>query len=374
MDLIVKKCVTEEGLLLLKDRWQELADLHTKFEWFYYWWLAKKEKYELYVLTVEKNNQVLAIMPLVREKVRYLGLPVKCLQFISGDLPNEILIGNQDIKNSFRACLNFLYCNRKDWDKIYIKFLDFESAKLQQLLQLLNNSHIPYLFETGNTSPYIKVNKSWEEYYNSLSKKFRSTINNRLNKFRKSGTFEIVTYNKPENVKIGLAEIFQIADKSWQGQIDRAISSERDSEFFSKFVKVAAIKNWLDLRVLKFNKVPIAFSCSVIYSDTFFGVKTGYDPEYSKFSPGTILIYHMFRDLYKSGIKEFNLLGTPNTFKMKWTDLIRQYYNITIFRKELRFFPEYVTRKKIIKRIKKNRFLSNLSNALKNSLTNLFNN
>jgi len=369
--LLVKIHVSEKELLALKDRWDQLIETHPHkgiwltFDWFYTWWQNKRESFEPYVISVEKEDTLMAIMPLVKEKSRFWSLPLNRLQFVAGDHPNEILVGNRDIDNCLQACADFLRHHRRDWDQIFLRFLSLESGTVEKFLALLDGSKIPYIFETGNASPYILADNNWEAYDDSLSTKFKRNIRNIQRKMQKLGTSEVVSFNKPEQVKTGLGEIFEIAEKSWQGQIEKAISSDRDRVFFSEFAKAAAHKNWLDLRVLKLNGIPIAFCYNIVFSDIFFGLKTGYDPEYRNFSPGTILLYETFHDLIEKGVKELNLMGTHSFFKARWTDLVRQHYDITIFRKQPRFLSQYIKRKWLYKWLKQFSIIRKMKQFLK---------
>ncbi len=53
---------------------------------------------------------------------------------------------------------------------------------------------------------------------------------------------------------------------------------------------------------------------------TVYALKIGYDPAYERFSPGKLLTYTMVSRAVTRGIPTYELLGTDEPWKYRWTD------------------------------------------------------
>jgi hypothetical protein len=75
------------------------------------------------------------------------------------------------------------------------------------------------------------------------------------------------------------------------------------------------------LHFLNFNGEKIAFDYCLPYKDHFNVLKTGYNPAFSKNSPGRVLHLKVLRNLYEKGtFKVYDLLGNCDAWKKEWTD------------------------------------------------------
>ena len=63
--------------------------------------------------------------------------------------------------------------------------------------------------------------------------------------------------------------------------------------------RFAAERNWLRCYILYCKNVPVAFMVGYQYEDCFFYIDVGYDPEWAKYSVGSVLQLEVMEDLYR---------------------------------------------------------------------------
>ena len=56
----------------------------------------------------------------------------------------------------------------------------------------------------------------------------------------------------------------------------------------------------------------------------YYSLKIGHDPEFRRFSPGKLLAYTMVSRAVASGLHVYELLGTDEPWKDRWTELARE--------------------------------------------------
>jgi CelD/BcsL family acetyltransferase involved in cellulose biosynthesis len=85
--------------------------------------------------------------------------------------------------------------------------------------------------------------------------------------------------------------------------------------YFRDLAKELLKEGWLDLSFLRFQKKEIAAFFSFDFSETKFIYNSGYDPDFSWYSPGIVLSAYCIRGAIEKGIKGFNFLRGREDYK-----------------------------------------------------------
>ena len=118
-----------------------------------------------------------------------------------------------------------------------------------------------------------------------------------------------------------LAEGFRVEQLSWKGRQGTAIASDaRTLHFYTAVARWAASLDWLRLAFLRFDGCAIAFQLDLEMGSAYYSLKIGYDPEYQAFSPGKLLMYTMVMRAVATGLSVYELLGTDQPWKYRWTE------------------------------------------------------
>ena len=83
---------------------------------------------------------------------------------------------------------------------------------------------------------------------------------------------------------------------------------------------------------LTIDSKPIAMHLGLVMNGCYYSPKVAYDENFSRFSPGQILVRHVIADLPQVGVKKYDFLGPRALWKSVWTDSFREHYNCYIFR------------------------------------------
>jgi len=338
-------------LLKLKHEWDNLheeSDIDhpfLTFEWISCFWRSYGKDKELIILTAREGGKMVGIAPLMKTRITHRGFRFKAVTFIADYFHTSragfILSGNK--KEALTAMIEYLRKTDSLDDVCLFPYLvkDSENEILlsDTLLNKIQKNHItiPCL-----VSPYIKINQSWDNYFKTRSKNFCDNFTKLNNRYKRAGNFEIIKYTD-RDIEEAIQELLSVSRNTWQYDNGTAIAStEANIEFYSSFIKKAAVRGWLNLWILRKNDKPIAFVYDLVYKDKEFGIKTGYDKEYCKDSPGEYLIGNIIKKCFDDGMTEFEMLGGPNSYKLRWTTLSRAHikymmFGNTLYGKLLRF-------------------------------------
>ena len=64
---------------------------------------------------------------------------------------------------------------------------------------------------------------------------------------------------------------------------------------------------------------------------TYYSLKIGYDPAFVHYSPGKLLAYAMVERAVESGLASYELLGTNEAWKDRWTTAQREYVRLEAY-------------------------------------------
>jgi len=216
------------------------------------------------------------------------------------------------------------------YDMLDYSQLDNEDISFSQVAHALKSSKFttePY-FCFGNW--YLKLNnRSFEEYYNSLSSKLRNTIKRKTNKLSKEQTYRIETIENETELHKYIDDYNKIYHKSWKNK-------EPYPDFIPGLVTTAAREGWLRMGILYVNDIPAASQLWLIYKGTANIYKLAYDEDFSKYSVGSILSKYLFEiAIDKDKVHTIDYLTGDDSYKRDWMSHRRERWGIRAYNKSL---------------------------------------
>ena len=148
---------------------------------------------------------------------------------------------------------------------------------------------------------YINLQQSFDDYQAKFSSKSRSTIKRKIKKFAKQCGDDIrwQRYNDAAEMAEFYRLARQVSSRSYQEKLlDAGLP---DSADFQEQLKTAAEQDLVRGYVLFDGDKPIAYMYCPIHEGILMYDYLGYDPDYMKWSVGTILHWRAFEDIFNEG-------------------------------------------------------------------------
>jgi CelD/BcsL family acetyltransferase involved in cellulose biosynthesis len=296
-----------------------------------------KEKQKLRVLYVTDNNRIIAIAPLRQSSVEFKGcLGYKVIEPLAhGNTDYSNFILSEKATECLRIFLSYLY-ERADWDYLYIYDVP-ETSILVDLLSKDGSLFPRFEAEKGVVCPYIEIPSSAEEMFGNLSSNFRSYLHRSLRKLEKTcGEVEIKEYQELGSLKDSLRIFFDLHQKRWvsKGQSGNFRNKEQRG-IFSYTAKLLEEKNWFALYFLTADNKPIAAKYCLKYKQKLYDNLSGWDPEYSAYSVGNLLLLKILEKCIAEGIREYDFMQGAESYKFRWTNRYRRTLNLIFVNSKL---------------------------------------
>lgn len=190
---------------------------------------------------------------------------------------------------------------------------------------------IPYL-ETGR----LRCDTSFDSYWLSRSNDLRNNLERRLRKLEMAGDgVKLVPRRCPEEMVHAVHEYSRIEAAGWKGQAGTAVDmNSAQGQFYREIMEEFSKKGEAIVFELHLNGKVIASNLVLRRDRVAIGLKTTYDENYKSYSPGFLLKYFMFRQMFEDhGIDSYEFFGQLMQWQLKWVTDTRPMYHLNYYRR-----------------------------------------
>ena len=311
---------TEKDFLNLKEAWNRIVNLNnysifSTFEWSFYYWKAFHKSKKLFIITiVDQNDEIICIAPLLRKNYIFKNK----YTFIS-DLDsdrNDFIIKPGYEKDSFDCIMN-LICK----DLFVLNNISENSVIYSYILssEVLSNE---YSLKKQNVSPYITIDKNWDDYKNTISKKLANDSRRQKIRLAKSGNLE---YQFADQEK----EIIYMLNKLDEFKGNRNYSNKIAKNYFDRIgIKNFLIeicnsfndKGYLALTSLWSSNQVCAVHLGFIFKDHYYYYLPSFNPKFFSYSVGRLLMEYSIQKSFELKLKKYDFLNGDEEYKYKYSD------------------------------------------------------
>lgn len=303
------------------------------FEWFSFFWPKFCAENEPIVLVINENSRPAGIVPLWRKKIRWRGLPVTCLRFLANyfSIRTGIICPAPDRGNLFEPAFRFLKESRIGFDLFCADLIVKDSATDTMLRQYVRERSLGCFCLPGESNPFVLIKGGWEEYLMARSKHQRFNVRH-LDKLYERGVNYRISSFTGQGLEEAAEKMFFVSRNSWKFSEGTAICNDPvKMDFYRDFLRVAAGAGWLQLKIMEIDAVPAAFSYELKHDNKLYILKIGFNNDFRKLAPGAFLMNRSIREAFAAGMRECELLGSAEEWKLKMCDGSREHVKYWVF-------------------------------------------
>jgi CelD/BcsL family acetyltransferase involved in cellulose biosynthesis len=182
------------------------------------------------------------------------------------------------------------------------------------------------------SSPYVAVDRPFDEYLAARDTRWIRQLEKRRRKLAAAGELELTVHDGSERLDELLEVAFRIEGLGWKSEQGTAILSQPDTtRFYTALARWAADRGILRIALLTLDGAAIAADICLEDARSHYFLKTGFDPEQRVLAPGLILRHDMIRRAFELGLESYELLGSAEDYKMRWTDSTHSIMSVRVF-------------------------------------------
>jgi CelD/BcsL family acetyltransferase involved in cellulose biosynthesis len=207
---------------------------------------------------------------------------------------------------------------------IFLRRVPAGAASLEALRDALGSQRFAIGREVAGT-PAIDLNEGWQDPESQFNAGRRSDMRRMRRNAEKLGplTFEVLRPSARE-VDALVDEALRIEAASWKGETGSALAlDEMRGRFFRLWTQSAAQTGVLRICFLKIGETRVAMQIAAECGGRFWLLKIGYDQQFSRCSPGSLLMLHTLRYAATAGLRSYEFLGSPAPWTEVWAPMVR---------------------------------------------------
>jgi CelD/BcsL family acetyltransferase involved in cellulose biosynthesis len=306
-------------------------------DWLSTWWKHFGGQRKLLLLTVEDDNQVIGIAPLMLSKYKLPAFgSIRKIEFMGtrhSDYNNFIISKKE--RECVRKILDYLD-ETQDWDWIELKEIP-ESINYSKELFADSSLKLEVKERVCNLCPYVSLPKTFESLKKTFSRNLRQNLNRYLRKIEENHNMDLKRFDEAGfSVKEAMTLFIRLHDLKWKSEgKPGAFSEEAFRNFHMDVAESLAQNGLLGIYFLRLDGEPVATQYNFEYYKKMYYYLAGFLPEYRDFSVGNLIIMFLLRECIEKGFTEYDMTRGDEPYKMKWTNKYRKNYEVRFVHKKI---------------------------------------
>jgi CelD/BcsL family acetyltransferase involved in cellulose biosynthesis len=277
-------------------------------QWLNAWWDTFGENQNPEILVGYREEKLIGLAPLCIQETT--------ARFIGG----ENVCDYQDIITASNHLNDFLisiltYLKNKGVRSLQLGTLRPDSVSLTRLPNLAK--HMGYDVESHQTafSYEITLPRTWESYLYMLNGKQRHEIRRKIRRLNEAGHVQFHVLKGWNEISDAMDTFFTLFKASRPDKSE--FLSEQMMSFFRLLAQRTARQGFLKMFFLNIDLVPAAGVMCFDYKDTLFLYNNGYNPQFSRLSPGFLSKVYSIRYSIEQGKRCYDLLKGEEGYKKR---------------------------------------------------------
>jgi len=343
--------ITETSALEeLEVEWNELfsrikcCNPFLSYDWMWTWWSYWGHQRRLFIILVRDSyGHLIALAPFsVYQRIN--GVSPKCLRFLGdmyvGSDHLNLLVDPKYEQSVADEIARELVRDRYEWD--YIRLLNC-TANSKPISLLINNLKIEGMTQKsacGHVCPFIELPNSTEVYFASLSKSMRYNLRHNIHILEQKFDLKLTFAEEKNEIEKAFCDLIRLHRlRSKRAGRKSSFVQPKVYDFHLNVLKKFTERGWAKIYILNTKHGSVASLYAFTVGKSFMFYQSGSDPNMSKYSLGTVLIFYAIQDAIENlHHQKFDFLRGAEPYKWRWTNHFEK--DILLFLFDKRFMSQ----------------------------------
>ena len=323
----------------LEGDWSELFEanhsqpLSKSFVWFQAWNQSFGASYNITVICVRKDDQLVLVAPILHEQQNFQvvslnsarlacnGYSPSCSMLIS-----DSLVGG-DLFRALKSLIDFV-----DVPLFRVPLISQSELKRLEALDRLGENYLQGV-ERVRVTPMIDVSGDWDGYLAGRSKSFRKGLRRKLKRIEATADVSVSKTILESSDDPLLDEIFRTSGRSWKAESGADLSmASQDRKFLLTLTDLLAAGRQVVIWKMRVGSDLVAFEFQIQFHGVAYPLRADYDAAFADISPGIVLLYHTIKDLFDDQtIVMYDSCADDYHYLTSWSQSIKEYSMLDLF-------------------------------------------
>jgi CelD/BcsL family acetyltransferase involved in cellulose biosynthesis len=281
-------------------------------EWNKVWWDEFGAGKELFVLTMKRDGDLIAVVPLYRK----LDGERKIFRFLGGiDLTDYLgpICSIEDRHDVADALVKWLAEEVIEWDEFDAHNMPVPFGFGESLIERADALGLDFTVEQEDTSAVLLLPSDWETYLESLEAKERRELRRKRRRITREVP-DAVFRRATEGTLTDDLKTFVAMHRGAEGHKGHFMRPEI-ATFFERVARAFLPIGWLRLDFLEIGGRAVASTFGFQLKNSFYLYNSAYEPDAARLSPGVVLVSNLVKEAIEDGLKTFDFLRGDERYK-----------------------------------------------------------
>ena len=300
-------------------------------EWNRLWWEEFKGDKDLFLLTMRREGEVVAIVPLYRK----IEDDQRVLRFVGGiDLSDYLgpICSLDDREDVADTLASWLIETDVEWDVFDAQNMPVPFGFAEFLVDRADRRGLDFKLEQEETAALLPLPESWDEYLAGLPAKERHELKRKRKNLARDFPDARVRTATEESLERDLKAFVEM-HRGAEGLKGHFMRPEI-ATFFERIAHVFMPLGWLKLDLFEIGERALASTFSFAYNDNLYLYNSAYEPDLARLSPGFVHVSELVRMSIDEGLKIFDFMRGPERYKYQLGGQAVPLNNVKLFRGE----------------------------------------
>jgi len=342
-------------------RWEKLceetrsAPFHRP-EWIAAYLRAFEPKSEIFLLTASAGDRLTAVLPLIRKRCWFAGVPLWKLAGAANihSVRFDIVQSRCTAGEASMGAIWNLLKRTAGWHMLELPLIP-ENGGGQKLLSHASKDGYRTMNIPFHESPILHMQVDEKGQYTWLgetSRHFRHELRRFARLLKEETGYEPQLVRRTNPDPKVLEKFYELEASGWKKQEGSAIQCAPETRaFYDQIVKEGAARGYLTLHSLETTEVMVAGALSVETEDCYYPMKIAYNEELRRGGPGQLLFNAILAECAQRRIPTLFFGGKKDRYKTSWTSETVPHFSGYIFSRGFRSQLAYRSRASVISRL-----------------------
>ena len=328
------------GFEMLRSAWSELLEhvpgyrLFLSPQWHLAAWEWRAEDAELYCLVAEDGQDIIAILPLVRDSESKYGLGLRRLGYLTvPDTQFADMVCRRDVAQTVAVAFANHLAGQQDWDQLQFSHLDKGAMVQEFLLPALRKQGLLISEGVTDTNAWLGLSSGWEAYYATRSRRLKKGNNHAGNRLKKQFSdiqLERVRVEEAE-VNACLDKLVRVSAASWKQNTGLTLDNTGPQAFIRRLTEELAGQGQVVIWYLILDGQAVASEYQLHHEGQIYALRADYDAAFEAWSPGTYLFWQILMQVCEEGGERYWMGPGDNPYKARWLESGEPLQRFTVY-------------------------------------------
>lgn len=341
---------TAEVLSPAWESWQELclkaqSEPFARPEWIATYLRSFESGARVSLATASEDNTLLAVLPLVRKRGYFEGMPVMKLLCPANEHSVRFsfpCVRGEQGQRAIQEIWNAIKLE-PGWDVLEVPIF-LEDGPCQKIFDCAERDGYNVWTRLYSESPILHMQKGPDGKLNWLGGTNRH-FRHELRRFQRLLETELAAkpnLTRREDLDIATAdEFFALEAAGWKGEQGTAVNNGRETRsFYEEIARVGSEAGYFRFYSYQVNGALLAGTYGVATNDCFYPMKITYREDLHRCAPGHLMFNAIFEDCAANGVNTVYFGGARDRYKTMWTPEVQR--NRTGFIFNSKMYPRLV--------------------------------